>query len=257
MIEVRSLKKIYEQGGVPLEVLKGVSMTFHPGQFTSIMGPSGSGKSTLLHLLGGLDRPSAGSVLIGGEPIEKLSDDALSEFRRRKLGFIFQFFNLLPTLTAIENVALPLLIDGHSMSKVRGKATELLEMMGLGDRMDHRPDQLSGGQMQRVAIARALVTDPILILADEPTGNLDTETGTQVLTLLANLVKERSLTVVMVTHDPKAASYGDRLIRFRDGNVESDERSTPTAGLRSASSRVSAPAAIASSAVPILSPSGT
>ena len=222
LIEVQNLKKIYSQGEVEVHALKGVSLTIQSGQFTSIMGPSGSGKSTLMHLLGGLDRPTEGKILIEGKSIETLSDDHLSEFRRRRLGFIFQFFNLLPTLSAIENVALPLLIEGNHISKVSKKAGELLDMMGLKDRMHHRPDQLSGGQMQRVAIARALVTDPALILADEPTGNLDSETGTSVLQLLQRMVKERNQAVVMVTHDPKAASYGDRQIHFRDGKVESD-----------------------------------
>ena len=222
LIEVRNLKKIYSQGAHEVQALKGISLSLERGQFTTIMGPSGSGKSTLLHLLGGLDRSSEGQVLIDGQEIETLTDDQLSEFRRRRLGFIFQFFNLLPTLTALENVALPLLIDGLPISKVSKRASELLEMMGLHDRMNHRPDQLSGGQMQRVAIARALVTEPVLILADEPTGNLDSETGTSVLELLSRLVKEREQTVVMVTHDPKAASYGDRVIHFRDGSVDSD-----------------------------------
>ncbi len=222
IVEVRTLKKIYTQGETETAALKGVSLQILKGEFTSIMGPSGSGKSTLLHLVGGLDRPTSGQVLIDGQDIVTFSDDALSAFRRRRLGFIFQFFNLLPTLTAIENVALPMLIDGQSMSKVNKKASELLDFMGLSQRMNHRPDQLSGGQMQRVAIARALVTDPLLILADEPTGNLDSETGSSVLAMLARLVKERGQTVVMVTHDPKAASYGNRLVRFRDGLIESD-----------------------------------
>jgi putative ABC transport system ATP-binding protein len=227
IIEVRGLRKIYSQGDHEVHALRGVNLAIQPGQFTSIMGPSGSGKSTMLHLMGGLDRPTSGTVLIGGQAIESLSDDALSEFRRRRLGFIFQFFNLLPTLTAIENVALPLLLDGKPMSKIQGRAAALLEMMGLKDRMHHRPDQLSGGQMQRVAIARALVTEPLLILADEPTGNLDSATGTSVLEMLRDLVKEQGQTVVMVTHDPKAASYADRRIVFRDGNVETDEQTVP------------------------------
>ncbi len=222
LIELKNLKKTYKLGEQEVHALRDVSLKIRKGQFTSIMGPSGSGKSTMLHLIGGLDRPTSGSVLIDGKAIESLSDNALSEFRRRRLGFIFQFFNLLPTLSALENVALPLLLDGHSMAKVSAKAENLMEMMGLKERMHHRPDQLSGGQMQRVALARALVTDPLLILADEPTGNLDSKTGISVLELLRRLVKERGQTVVMVTHDPKAASYADRLIRFRDGAIESD-----------------------------------
>lgn len=221
-LEAISLKKTYTRGDQTVEALKGVSISIRKGEFTSIMGPSGSGKSTFLHLIGGLDRPTQGEILINGSPIQKMNDDELSLFRRRKLGFIFQFFNLLPTLTALENVALPLLLDGVSMSQISGKATELLKMMGLSKRMEHYPDQLSGGEMQRVAIARALVTDPLLILADEPTGNLDSKTGTSVLELLSLMVKERGHTIVMVTHDPRAASYGHRLITLRDGLLESD-----------------------------------
>lgn len=222
IVEVKELKKIYTHGTQETHALRGVSLNINQGEFTSIMGPSGSGKSTLLHLMGGLDRPTAGSILIDGKAIEAFSDDELSAFRRRKLGFIFQAFNLLPTLTAAENVALPLLIDGVPMAKAQKKVEELLDFMQLAHRMHHRPDQLSGGQMQRVAIARALVTDPLLILADEPTGNLDSETGTQVLALLSRLVREKGQTVVMVTHDTKAASFGTRLVRFRDGRIEAD-----------------------------------
>jgi putative ABC transport system ATP-binding protein len=241
IIEVRGLRKTYTQGDHVVNALSGVDLTIQAGQFTSIMGPSGSGKSTMLHLMGGLDRPSAGQVLIGGQAIQTLSDDSLSEFRRRKLGFIFQFFNLLPTLTAVENVALPLLLDGKPMSKIQDKAAALLDLMGLKDRMHHRPDQLSGGQMQRVAIARALVTDPLLILADEPTGNLDSATGTAVLELLRGLVKTQGQTVVMVTHDPKAASYADRRIVFRDGNIDTDDQvgGAATTGMRARPSIVS------------------
>jgi putative ABC transport system ATP-binding protein len=202
--------------------LRDVSLEVSRGQFVSIMGPSGSGKSTLMHLIGGLDRPTSGSVRLEGQAIESLSDDELSRFRRRKLGFIFQFFNLLPTLTAIENVALPLLLDGRPLREVEPRARELLALIGLERRTHHRPDQLSGGEMQRVAIARALVTNPLLILADEPTGNLDTATGTTVLELLRTMARERGHTILMVTHDPRAASFSDRLVRLRDGRIESD-----------------------------------
>jgi putative ABC transport system ATP-binding protein len=222
-LKVENLKKTYKRGRLEVEALKGVSFSIQRGQFVSIMGPSGSGKSTLLHLLGGLDRPSSGVVRIDGQELQKFNDDQLSAFRRRRLGFIFQFFNLLPTLTALENVALPLLLDGAKLKDVEPKADSLLSMMGLKNRMDHRPDQLSGGEMQRVAIARALVSDPLLILADEPTGNLDSATGTRVLETLAKLAKEHKHTIVMVTHDPRAASYADRLIKMKDGMVESDE----------------------------------
>jgi putative ABC transport system ATP-binding protein len=186
------------------------------------MGPSGSGKSTLLHLLGALDRPSAGEIEIEGSKLSGLSDDALSAFRRRKLGFIFQFFNLLPSLSALENVALSMLLDGYTLSEVQPRALALLDQMGIGKRAHHRPDQLSGGEMQRVAIARALMSKPALILADEPTGNLDSKTGTQVLELLRSLVTEEGQTLVMVTHDPTAAQFADRLVRLRDGVVEAE-----------------------------------
>lgn len=177
LLEVKSLEKSYARGDQMVSALKGVSLEIKEGQFVSIMGPSGSGKSTLLHLMGGLDRPTKGQVILKGEAIDKLGDDELSLFRRKKLGFIFQFFNLLPTLSALENVALPRLLDGERMKSIEPKAKELLEIMGLTKRMHHKPDQLSGGEMQRVAIARALVSDPLLLLADEPTGNLDSKTG--------------------------------------------------------------------------------
>ncbi len=225
ILDVKNLKKTYHRGAQPVEALKGVSLQVNTGEFVAMMGPSGSGKSTLLHLIGGLDQPTAGEVVIQGEPIQKLEDAALSAFRRRKLGFIFQFFNLMPTLSALENVALPLLLDGKKMSEVSTKATEILSFIGLEKRIHHTPDELSGGEMQRVAIARALVTDPVLILADEPTGNLDTKTGTTVLELMSKLTRERGQTIVMVTHDPNAASYGTRKILLRDGLVESDVRS--------------------------------
>ncbi len=227
LLEVLDVKKSYTRGHQAVDALKGVTLKVERGQFVAIMGPSGSGKSTLLHTIGGLDRPTSGTVRLGGQAIESYSDDELSAFRRRRLGFIFQFFNLLPTLSALENVALPLLLDGKSIREVAPKAKELLKLIGLEHRIDHRPDQLSGGEMQRVAIARALVSDPLLILADEPTGNLDTKTGTTVLELLAQMAKERGHTIVMVTHDPRAASFAHRLVRLRDGLIESDGAPPP------------------------------
>jgi putative ABC transport system ATP-binding protein len=224
LLEAKNLRKNFVRGHQQVEALKGVDLSIEKGEFVSIMGPSGSGKSTLLHLIGGLDLPTSGDVFIDGEPIQKLPDDGLSAFRRRKLGFIFQFFNLLPTLNALENVALPRLLDGESIAEVAPKARALLEQMGLAGRMEHRPDQLSGGEMQRVAIARALVADPLLILADEPTGNLDSKTGESVLRLLSEMARERGHTVLMVTHDSNAASYGTRLVRLRDGQIESDAK---------------------------------
>lgn len=222
ILETRKLSKTYTRGSQSIEALKDVSITVERGQFVSIMGPSGSGKSTLLHLLGGLDRPTSGTVAIENETIQSLTDNQASLFRRRRLGFIFQFFNLLPTLTALENVALPALLDGKSLHDVKPRAAELLKLMGLEHRMDHRSDELSGGEMQRVAIARSLISKPAVLLADEPTGNLDSKTGASVLELLSFLADEKRQTVVMVTHDSRAASYGHRLIKMRDGRVESD-----------------------------------
>jgi putative ABC transport system ATP-binding protein len=223
LLQVKSLEKTYTRGDQIVNALRSVSLEIKEGQFVSIMGPSGSGKSTLLHLMGGLDRPSSGNVILNGEAIDKMNDDQLSLFRRKRLGFIFQFFNLLPTLNALENVALPRLLDGESLKSIEPKAKELLKMMGLDKRMDHKPDQLSGGEMQRVAIARALVADPLLILADEPTGNLDSKTGEAILKLMREMTDQTGKTIVMVTHDPKAAQTGHRLIRMRDGSLESDE----------------------------------
>jgi putative ABC transport system ATP-binding protein len=222
LIEVSNLRKTYARGLNKTEALKGINLTLNRGEFTSIMGPSGSGKSTLLHLLGGLDRPTSGTVKIADQKIDEFNDHDLSVFRRQRLGFIFQFFNLLPTLTALENVALPLLLDGKSMKSIESKARDLLVLIGLENRMTHRPDELSGGEMQRVAIARALVTDPLLILADEPTGNLDSKNGAMVLEILSRMARERGHTILMVTHDTKAASFGTRLIRMVDGLIESD-----------------------------------
>jgi putative ABC transport system ATP-binding protein len=224
LLQANDLKKTYSRGEQAVDALRSVSLTLNAGEFVSIMGPSGSGKSTFLHLIGGLDRPSSGSISLQGQEIQKYSDAELSQFRRRSLGFIFQFFNLLPTLTALENVALPLLLDGKKIAEVAPKAQELLDWMGLKNRAEHRPHQLSGGEMQRVAIARALVSNPALILADEPTGNLDSKTGASVLELLQRMVKERGHTLMMVTHDLKAARYGTRLVCLRDGMLESDER---------------------------------
>ena len=234
VLEVNNLKKIYGQGSHMVEALVDVSFSLERGQFTSLMGPSGCGKSSLLHLVGGLDRPSGGSVRIHSCNLESLSDDELSAFRRQHLGFIFQFFYLLPTLTALENVALPLLIDGKSLNDVSPRAIELLSRIGLGHRIHHRPDQLSGGEKQRVAIARALITDPLLIIADEPTGNLDTRTGTMVLELLQTMAREQGQTILMATHDPKAAGYGDRVIHVRDGLIERDEAPAKAARHRAA-----------------------
>ena len=220
MISVRDVHKVFVQGETEVRALAGVSLDIAAGEFVSIMGPSGSGKSTLLHLMGGLDVPSAGEIVIDGTPISRMSDDEITIFRRRKIGFVFQFFNLLPTYSAEENVALPLLLDRRRARDVRERVGAALELVGLGHRRRHRPDELSGGEMQRVAIARALIIDPRVILADEPTGNLDTRTGEQVLDLLAAANRERHCTVVLVTHDARAAAHAGRLITLKDGTVD-------------------------------------
>ena len=221
-IEVKNLSKIYGSGEAKVTALNSVNLTIEQGQFVAVMGPSGCGKSTLLHLIGGLDRPSEGSVLIEGSDISKMSDTTLTELRRRKMGFIFQFFNLIPVLDAIENTALPLILDGVKPELARAKALEWLTRNKLEDRGKHRPDELSGGQQQRVAIARAMVSDPVIILADEPTGNLDSRSGDEIAATLRKIVTEWKRTVLMVTHDPRIAAYADRIIFLKDGKVVDD-----------------------------------
>ncbi len=223
MIEVVDVTKVYRRGKNEIRALDGVSLSVPKGQFLSVMGSSGSGKSTMLNLLGALDVPSSGQLRIDGKEISRFPDDELSKFRRDRLGFIFQFFNLLPTLTAIENVILPELLAGKSRDELEPRAKALLEQFGLKGRDTHRPDELSGGQMQRVAIARALLSEPALLLADEPTGNLDSKTGAEVLRLIRDATRDRNLTVVMVTHDAQAASVGDRVVRLADGRVVGDD----------------------------------
>lgn len=223
MIEVVDAVKVYRRGHGEVRALNGVSLSVPKGQFLSVMGSSGSGKSTMLNLLGALDVPTQGTIRIDGKEISKLPDDELSRFRRDHLGFIFQFFNLLPTLTAIENVLLPSLLAGKAREVEQPKAQALLEQVGLKGRWHHRPDELSGGEMQRVAIARAVLGEPSVLLADEPTGNLDSKTGAEVLRLIREATRQRGLTVVMVTHDPKAAEVGDRLVRLADGVIVGDE----------------------------------
>ncbi|MBN1139445.1 MAG: ABC transporter ATP-binding protein [Anaerolineae bacterium] len=219
ILQTQNLHKQYIMGEVTVNALRGVDFVVQQGEFVAVMGPSGSGKSTLLHLLGGLDAPSDGEVTLGGRRLAHLSDDEVTIIRRRQMGFIFQFFNLLPTLSAAENVALPLLIDGKRIEDYAERVSSLLALVGLDDRAQHRPDQLSGGQQQRVAIARALVTEPAIVLADEPTGNLDRKVGREVLDLLRRACDEKQQTIVMVTHDPFAAAYADRVVFLRDGNV--------------------------------------
>ncbi len=223
MIQLKNVVKRYE-GKRTVHALRGVSFEIQQGEMVATMGPSGCGKSTLLNIIGGLDRPSEGSVLIDGTELSSLDDNALTRLRREKIGFIFQFFNLLPTLTAIENVALPLHLAGKGRKYSAARAHDLLEIVGLADRHDHLPDELSGGEQQRVAMARALALSPPLILADEPTGNLDSESGRQVLELFKKLQAQFKTTVLMVTHDSTAASFCDRVIRMQDGTVIGEAR---------------------------------
>jgi putative ABC transport system ATP-binding protein len=220
MIHLDGVTKRFDTGGVM--ALDNVSLTIPAGQFASIVGPSGSGKSTLLNLVGGLDRPTSGEVRIADEALSSLSDDQLTRVRRDKIGFIFQFFNLLPTLTCLENVALPLHLRGWPRRKVAERARELLSLVQLGDRVGHLPDQLSGGQRQRVAIARALSIYPPILLADEPTGNLDSHTGHEILGLMRDLQARLRATVVIVTHDTRVAQSCERTIELRDGRISGD-----------------------------------
>jgi putative ABC transport system ATP-binding protein len=221
MIVLKNVSRTYTHGAREILALREVTLRISAGEFLSVMGPSGSGKSTLLNLIGGLDQPTSGEIFIDKKPLHGISDDELTFIRRRRVGFIFQFFNLLPVLTAAENVALPLLLEGLTFSKVRPRAEALLVKVGLTERMEHRPEQLSGGEMQRVAVARALVTNPAVLLADEPTGNLDSRTSGEILGLL-KVLHDEGQTIVMVTHDPKAASYGTRVITLKDGCVATD-----------------------------------
>lgn len=222
MIRAINLHKIYRQGKSEIAALAGVSLDIHKGEFVVIMGPSGSGKSTLLHLIGGLDGPTRGEVLIDGRIISQMSDNEVTLLRRRQIGFVFQFFNLLPTLTAVENVMLPLILDGQATAAARTQAGGLLERVGLAARSDHLPEELSGGEIQRIAIARGLAFNPPILLADEPTGNLDSKTGEEILKLMRRINREAGCTVVMVTHNREAADYGDRIIHLRDGAVEEE-----------------------------------
>jgi len=224
LIEARQLHKVYPMGEVSVEALRGVDLAVSRGEFLAIMGPSGSGKSTLLHLLGGLEGASAGDVALDEESLGDLGERAVTLLRRRRIGVVFQFFNLLPTMSAEENVALPLLLDGRPWRECTARAGEALAWVGLADRARHTPDRLSGGEQQRVALARALVIRPEVVLADEPTGNLDRAAGALVLDLLRRACNESGQTVVMVTHDPSAAARADRVVFLRDGRVVNELR---------------------------------
>jgi len=219
LLEARDIKKTYRMGRVLVPALRGITFEVKGGEFVAIFGPSGSGKSTLLHVLGGLDRPEEGEVFMEGTSFSKLNANELAEIRLRKIGFVFQFFNLLPRLTALRNVELPLALADMPEKKSTEKAREVLRLVGLEDRMNHRPSELSGGEQQRVAIARALINDPKIMLADEPTGNLDTTTGWEIVQLMKRLNEEKAQTFVVVTHDSSIAETADRVLQLKDGLI--------------------------------------
>jgi putative ABC transport system ATP-binding protein len=224
VIAIRGLTKIYRMGEMEVQALRGVDLDIWPGEMVAIMGPSGSGKSTLMNILGCLDVPTAGTYRLDGVDVSKLNDDQLAEIRSRKIGFVFQSFNLLPRTSALANVELPMLYSNLGRRQRRQRAEEVLGLVGLGDRLHHKPNELSGGQQQRVAIARALSNRPAMILADEPTGNLDTKTSAEIMTLFQQLNREQGMTIIFVTHNPETADYCQRVIAIRDGQVERDER---------------------------------
>lgn len=222
VLQATSLKKDYQLGEHIVKALAGVDFSVEKGEFIAIMGPSGSGKSTLLHLLGGLDTPTEGEIILADNPLSKLTEKQITLARRHNVGFVFQFFNLLPTLNAEENIMLPVIIDGKNPRDYAERLEKILKLVGLEDRRKHKPDQLSGGQQQRVALARALITEPAILLADEPTGNLDTKSGTTIMEMLKQSSQEMLQTVIVVTHDPRAAAYAERVIFLRDGLVEEE-----------------------------------
>lgn len=224
VLVIDSVEKTYDGGLRPVAALRGVSFEAAAGDFIALMGPSGCGKSTLLHLVGGMDFPSRGRVALDGVDLNELGEEALARVRRTSIGFVFQFFNLLPTLTVVENVTLPMLLDGASEIQSRKRAGELLDQVGLAARRNHFPAQLSGGELQRAAVARAVVANPRLLLADEPTGNLDTDNGSKVMKLLADLNRDSGVTILLATHSEEAAGYASRMIRMRDGMIQDDSR---------------------------------
>ena len=224
VVKAEDLEKIYYMGKVAVPALRGVNLAFRRGEFVVVMGPSGSGKTTLLNLIGALDKPTRGKVYVDGEDLTTLDEGKLTKIRRKKIGFVFQFYNLIPVLTAFENVELPMLISGKNKEDRRRRAFQLLEMMGLSDRGEHRPDELSGGEQQRVAIARSLANEPSIILADEPTGDLDTKTGQEVILALHNAAKKENVTVVVVTHDPVVTEKADRILEMRDGKIVNEKK---------------------------------
>jgi putative ABC transport system ATP-binding protein len=230
VMSVRDLTKTYQVGDIEVRALRGASLDVRRGEFVAVTGPSGSGKSTFMHIVGCLDRPTGGQYLLDGKDVSKLSKDELAVVRNKKIGFVFQGFNLLSRTTALDNVELPLLYNSGTAkmktSERHRRAKEVLEIVGLGQRMDHYPNQLSGGQQQRVAIARALINEPSIILADEPTGNLDTRTSIEVMDIFQRLNMERGITVVLITHEVDIAEHGTRLVRFRDGRIQLDQQIT-------------------------------
>ena len=221
MIHARDLRKTYHVGDQMVQALDGLDLDIHANEYVALMGPSGSGKSTLMNMLGCLDSPTSGKYILNGQDVSRLDDDALADIRNREIGFVFQTFNLLPRYTAVENVALPMIYGGFSKAERDARARKVLTQVGLGDRMDHKPNELSGGQRQRVAVARALVMKPSIILADEPTGNLDTATSLEVMQLFSDIQKAGN-TVILVTHEEDIAACAHRTVRLRDGKVESD-----------------------------------
>ncbi len=221
LIDIKDIKRDFILGNETIHVLKGVDLTINKGEYVALMGPSGSGKSTLMNLLGCLDTPTSGTYILNGKDVSQMSDNELAEIRNKEIGFVFQTFNLLPRTTALSNVALPMIYAGHSKSERTKRAEEVLTQVGLGDRMDHEPNQLSGGQRQRVAVARALVNRPSIILADEPTGNLDSKTSVEIMNLFDE-IHANGNTVILVTHEEDIAEHAHRIIRLRDGLIESD-----------------------------------
>jgi len=227
LVEIRNLSKVYTRGQQKLEVLHHIDLEIAANDFVALMGPSGSGKTTLLNLIGGLDSPTEGTIAVAGQHIEQLGEDALARWRASNVGFVFQFYNLLPMLTARRNVELPLLLTRLSAAERRRKAAIALQLVGLAERAEHKPGELSGGQQQRVAIARAIVSDPTLLVCDEPTGDLDRQSAVEVLTLMQELNREHGKTIVMVTHDPKAAEYAHRTLYLDKGTLVSDPEHSP------------------------------
>jgi len=225
MLEIKKVKKIYQMGKVKVEALRGVSFYIDKGEFVAIMGPSGSGKSTLMHIIGCLDQPTEGNFVIGGKDVSKLNDDRLAEIRNKRIGFVFQQFNLLSRTSVLHNVEIPLIYAGLKSKQRRKLAMQALESVGLGDRVKHKPNEISGGEKQRAAIARALVNDPLIILADEPTGNLDTKTGEEIMKIFYKL-HQQGHTLIIVTHEAEVARHARRIIHLRDGLIEKDEVKT-------------------------------